>query len=167
MIAQVLQNLIDQKLTTAREIGDLAGVSSSTVYRWLERETQPDFNSIRLLLRHLPHRGAQEAVLTAFLAGTGWTGQYVDADLDFNHDGKVDCEDALDAAIESVEAASEALAEVRQCTRERAISPAEATKLAALLTEVVRDCTTTQRIMVRICEDRRRHKAGPLDPPRG
>ena len=72
MIAHTLQTLIQDRLTTARELGEVAGVAPSTVYRWINGESQPDFHSVRLMLRHLPSQRAQERLLSAFTLGTPW-----------------------------------------------------------------------------------------------
>ena len=51
MLATTIRTLIDSELTSAREIGDLTGKAPSTVYRWINGRSEPDFNSIRLLVR--------------------------------------------------------------------------------------------------------------------
>ena len=73
LLAPTLQKLIDANATTAKDLGEMAGVSSSTIYRWINGESEPDFDSIRLILHHLPDPNAQLAILTAFIAGTPWT----------------------------------------------------------------------------------------------
>ena len=116
MLAKALQKLIDEQLTTAKEIGELAGVSTSTVYRWINCESQPDFDSIRLLVRHLPRAEAQEVILSVFTAGTAWHMEAVDCDMDVNGDGAIDAEDALDACIAAVKCSADALERIRQGT---------------------------------------------------
>ena len=51
MLARTLQRLIARNLTSAREIGELTGKAPSTVYRWISGASEPDFNSVRLLLK--------------------------------------------------------------------------------------------------------------------
>src|ERR1041384_5620406 len=102
MLAKTLSMLLDDRLTTAREIGELTGVAPSTVYRWGRGESQPDFDSIRLLVRHLKNPRAVEAILCAFTAGTGWSFRRSEQELDVNHDGRIDAADALDASIDAV-----------------------------------------------------------------
>ena len=90
MLAKTLHRIIDKKFTTAKEVSELAGVSQSTVYRWIAGQSQPDFDSVRLLVRLLPDMRAQKALLTAFTAGTDWHATHMNLELDVNHDGKVD-----------------------------------------------------------------------------
>ena len=102
MLTKTLNRMIEKKQTTAREIAEMAGVSTSTVYRWIAGQSQPDFNSIRLLVRHLPNKDAQETLLQTFTMGTTWQFARPDLELDVNADGKIDAADALDASIEAV-----------------------------------------------------------------
>ncbi len=158
MLARTLQQLIDANLTSAREIGDLAGVSPSTVYRWISRQSQPDFDAIRLLVRHLPERAAQEAIISAFCAGTDWQFTHESLELDVNDDGVIDAEDALDASVEAVRSASESLTAVRKAGRRHDLTAEDTLELISLLNHVVRQCNITQRILVDLSEQRRRRK---------
>ena len=158
MLRETLESMLQQKLTTAKEMAELAGVSTSTVYRWVSGQSQPDFDSIRLLFRHLPNRDAQEALASAFAAGTDWQIRAMapEMDLDFNHDGRVDPFDALDSSIDAVRTAAESLDEVRIACRDGVIRKEEAIHLIQLFSQTVRQCTVTQQILLRLSE--RRHK---------
>ncbi|MDX1566105.1 MAG: helix-turn-helix transcriptional regulator, partial [Phycisphaeraceae bacterium] len=65
MIGKILQKLVDDKLTSVKEIGVLTGAAPSTVYRWIRGESEPSFDSIRLLIRHVPEPRAQAELLAA------------------------------------------------------------------------------------------------------
>lgn len=155
MLAKTLSMLIDERLTTAREIGELTGVAPSTVYRWVRGESQPDFDSIRLLVRHLKNPRAVEAILCAFTAGSRWRFARDDGELDVNHDGQIDAADALDASIDAVHSAARSLEQVRASCRQGAISREAAVDLLATLNQVIRQCSTTQQILVHLTESRR------------
>ena len=157
MLGHALQRVLDQNLSTAREISELAGVSTSTVYRWIAGQSQPDFDSIRLLVRHLPNPLAQEHILEAFTGGTDW--QYIreQLDLDVNADGRVDAEDALDASIEAVHGAAESLCQLR-ATMHGPMSADQTLETVALLGKVMRHCSITQRVLVELAEQRRKRK---------
>lgn len=160
MLSRTLQQIIDRKQSTAREMGELAGVSTSTVYRWIASQSQPDFDSIRLLVRHLPHPDAQEALLTVMIAGTDWNLDHVQLNLDLNDDGQIDATDALDGSITAVRHAAESLARVRAtCCEDGSPPDAEDTlALIAELGEVVKHCTITQRVLLSMAEQRRKRK---------
>ncbi|XAM00944.1 helix-turn-helix transcriptional regulator [Phycisphaeraceae bacterium D3-23] len=158
MLAKTLQRIIDKKFTTAKEVSELAGVSQSTVYRWIAGQSQPDFDSIRLLVRLLPDMRAQKALLTAFTAGTDWHATHMNLELDVNDDGKVDAEDALDASCEALKTASHTLLAIRQASKGKILSGDETIELISHLNQTVRNCTITQRILVDMAEQRKRRK---------
>ena len=163
LLAKTLQLLLDDNLTTAKEIGELAGVSTSTVYRWISGQSQPDYDSIRLLVRHLPNKQAQEAILSSFAAGTNWQFNLSDIDLDVNDDGKVDVEDALDAAISMMKGSAETLAQIRASQNDGPLNSDQTLQLVALLNHVARNCTITQRVLVDMAEQRRKRKLKLVD----
>ncbi len=159
MLARTLQQIIDRKQSTAREMGELAGVSTSTVYRWIAGQSQPDFDSIRLLVRHLPHPDAQESLLNVIIAGTDWNLDHVQLDLDLNDDGQIDATDALDGSIRSVRHAAESLGRIRaSCGPDMNPDAEETLALIAELGEVVKHCTITQRVLLNMAEQRRKRK---------
>jgi len=158
MLAGTLQKLIDQKLTTAREIGELTGVAPSTVYRWIRGESEPDFDAVRLLVRHLKNADAIEALLTAFVAGSSWRFYNVETELDVNADGSIDIDDALDSTIGAVRNASRSLSAVRKASIDHVIDAEESLRLVTLLNDVIRQCSITQQVLVHMAEHRRRRK---------
>jgi len=158
ILSRTLNQMIRAKLTNAREMADLAGVSTSTVYRWIAGDSQPDFDSVRLLLRHLPNRKAQEALLAAFTGGTEWTFSRVEMDLDINHDGKIDVDDALDAAIETVHSSAEALKQTRAASRTDTIKAEEAMHLIQTLNQTVRHCSVVQQVLIQISDEQSKRK---------
>ncbi len=156
LLAPTLQKLIDTDATTAKDLGEMAGVSSSTIYRWINGESEPDFDSIRLILHHLPDPQAQLAILTAFIAGTPWTVTQNAGELDVNNDGRVGTEDALDAAIQCVSVASDSLQQIRTACRDGKVSQAEAAHVAQLLADVINQCSITQQVVMSIAQPERR-----------
>lgn len=156
LLAPTLQKLIDSNATSAKDLGEMAGVSSSTIYRWINGESEPDFDSIRLILHHLPDPHSQLAILTAFIAGTPWTVTQNGGELDINHDGRVGTEDALDAAIQCVSVASESLQQIRTACRDGKVSQTEASHVAQLLADVINQCSITQQVVMTISEPERK-----------
>jgi len=158
MLSETLKRIIDTQLTSAKEIGELTGVSQSTVYRWIAGQSQPDFDSIRLLVRLLPDARAQKALLTAFTAGSDWHVTHMNLELDVNHDGKVDAHDALDASCISLKSSSETLLTIRDASKGKILTSDETIELISLLNHTVRHCTITQRILVDMAEQRKKRK---------
>lgn len=157
MLDKALRHIVNRKYTSAREIGELVGVSTSTVYRWMSGESQPDFGAIRLLLRQIGHPKVQEAILSVFASGTQWHFVHSQLDLDCNQDGRVDADDALDASCSAVRSAAESLHRIRSVCRDKALTADETLQMIVLLDQASRQCTIAQRILVDLA-DRRRKK---------
>ncbi|QNN22066.1 helix-turn-helix transcriptional regulator [Planctomycetales bacterium ZRK34] len=158
MLSKTLAQLIERKLTTAREIGELTGVAPSTVYRWIRGESEPDFNAVRLLVRHLHSADCVEAILAAFTAGSAWRFYSLEAELDVNADGQINVDDALDSTISAVRSASRSLSAVRKASLDGVIDTEESIELVALLNDVIRQCSITQQVLVHMSEARSRRK---------
>jgi len=158
MLNKTLNRMIEKKQTSAREIAELAGVSPSTVYRWIAGQSQPDFDSIRLLLRHLPNREAQQSLLNAFTMGTNWQFACPDMELDVNADGKIDAADALDASIDAVHTSARNLKQLRAAFRDGKADADEVLELVHLLQQTASHCLVTQQVLVHIMEKQKRRK---------
>jgi transcriptional regulator with XRE-family HTH domain len=158
MLAKTLKRIIDKQFTSAKEISELTGVSQSTVYRWIAGQSQPDFDSVRLLVRLLPDSRAQKAILTAFTAGTDWHVTHMNLELDVNHDGKVDADDALDASCNALKTSSDTLVSIREASKGKILDSDETLELISILNHTVRHCTITQRILVDMAEQRKKRK---------
>lgn len=158
MLTKTLNRMIRKKQTTAREIAEMAGVSTSTVYRWIAGQSQPDFDSIRLLIRHLPNKKAQESLLSVFTMGTTWQFASPDLELDVNADGKVDAADALDASILAVHSAADNLKKLRAAFRDGMASSDQVLELVHLLQTTAGHCMITQQVLVHLAEKNKRRK---------
>lgn len=158
MLTKTLNRLIEKKLTTAREIAELSGVSTSTVYRWIAGQSQPDFDSIRLLVRHLPNKAAQQSLLHTFTMGTSWQFTRPDLELDVNADGTVDAADALDASVEAVHSSANNLKQLRAAFRDGHADADEVLELIHLLQHTAGQCMVTQQVLVHLMEKRKRRR---------
>ncbi len=154
MLARTLAQLIEEEQTSVSEVAALAGVSNSTVYRWIARRSQPDFDAIRRVIRGLPSRAAQQALLSVITTGTPWRLRRYELALDLNADGKIDAEDALDAAIRVVRAAGQSLAHVRSSCAADKVKKQDLVDLVGELNDVVQHSTIVQEILIRMVEQR-------------
>jgi len=158
MLARTLQQLIEEDHTSVSEVAELAGVSNSTVYRWIARRSQPDFDAIRRVIRGLPSRHAQQSLLSVITTGTCWRLRNYELHLDINRDGKVDAEDALDATIRVVRSAGQSLANVRSSCAAGSVKKQDLVDLVNELNDVVHHSTIVQEILVRMVETRTKRR---------
>lgn len=158
MIDLVLRRMIDEKLTTVQELGDLTGVAPSTVYRWMAGQSEPDYKQLRMLLVHLPNVRAQELVLQALTAGTHWRAESEKVELDVNNDGRIDGFDALDVAIQSVQDSTDSLGRIRETCRTGKITREEVEKISDLLSRISRQSMTAEMILLNLLQQSTRKK---------
>jgi len=156
MLADTLRRIIDQKLTTAREVGELTGAAPSTVYRWMSGQSEPTYTSVRLLIRMLPNPKAQQELLSSLTAGTQWVTYSFDSDPDVNGDGRIDANDAMDASCKMVLRAAESLKEVRETCRDGELTQQECSDAISRLDEVIRASSLAQQILIEVSESHAR-----------
>ncbi len=162
MLATALQKLIDSEQTTVTEVAELAGVSNSTVYRWIARRSEPSFDAIRRLIRGLPDPRAQEMLLATIITGTSFRVQNYQLDLDINEDGVVNSEDALDAAIKVVRSAGRSLTSVRAAAVAGKVRKDEVVPLVEELNDVIHHAALVQEVLILMVDKKRRRKAKPV-----
>lgn len=167
MISAALTNIIEQKLTSVGEISELAGVSPSTVYRWINGQTQPPYDAVRLLVRHLPEPRAQRILLLYTIRGTPWQLRGPHDTLDVNGDGDIDSNDALDSMIRIVRQASLSLAQIRDALREKPLTSEEMMEAVETLEDVAIESCLAQQILARIQESHQRGRRRQARPIRG
>jgi len=66
MIADVLRKITYEGVTNVHQIAEVTGRGESTVYRWINGESQPDFASICKLANRLPSVPARQQLLDYF-----------------------------------------------------------------------------------------------------
>lgn len=162
MLATALAKLIESETTSVTEVAELAGVSNSTVYRWISRRSEPSFDAIRRLIRGLPNPRAQEVLLSTLVTGTPYRLHATELALDVNNDGLIDGEDALDAAIRVVYSAGRSLTAVRAAAVAGKVRQDEVVGLVEQLDDVVRHSTLVQEVLIRLVDKGKRRKAKPL-----
>jgi len=66
MIADVLRKITYGGMTNVHEIARLTGRGESTIYRWINGDSQPDFSSIQKLASDLSNLSARQRLLDLF-----------------------------------------------------------------------------------------------------
>lgn len=155
MLSVTLRRLIDQKLTTAREIGELTGTAPSTVYRWIRGEAQPSFDTIRLLMRHLRNREAQAALLAAFTVSTPWRFSADDVDIEIPRESGADIHVDLESALRTLQATIRSMSTIHDAAGDRSLSDNETEQLMRDTQAVIRASTLLQKNIQSLSEARR------------
>ena len=68
MFAVIVKQLLERKLTTVREIEQVTGRGKSTVYRWINDESEPQLSEMRRLIRQLENPDARHLIVAMLTA---------------------------------------------------------------------------------------------------
>ena len=68
MISEFINLLIEEKSTTIAELEEVTGRSMSTIYRWINQESNPDCQDIHNMLRYLKNPTATRKLLNLLTA---------------------------------------------------------------------------------------------------
>lgn len=169
MLRAILKALVDRRLTTVRELSAVVNVAPSTVYRWLNGQSEPPFSAVHRLARDLPHPDARAMLLNLLAAGAPSShgleplDPSADPNVDPNADQgrRVDVDDALDAAIKSVRAAGESLLVVREACKDGRITHDEAAHVLLSLERLRRQCQIASEVVTQLAEPARRQALNP------
>jgi len=154
MLNSLLARLVEEKLTSVREIAELTGRGESTVYRWLSRQSQPDFDDIRLLVRHLNSTEAQQRLIELFASGLPIVIEWKDEQRPAEE--QTDVFDALDFSLLALETFTDALARQRAIMRQSEQIEQGITESVALIDKTIQRLTTAKNILVDQAPRRRR-----------
>lgn len=159
MLAPALRRLIEEKHTHAKELAQVAGVAQSTVYRWLDGESEPDFSHLSRLLSGLHDVLAREGLLLALLEGSGFGAHRESLELDVNRDGVVDHHDAIAAVCGAIGHTTDSLQAIHETSRGRRLSEQELADARALLQAAIVQCATTRAVLSEMHKGRKPAKA--------
>ncbi|QDU34321.1 hypothetical protein KS4_23890 [Poriferisphaera corsica] len=169
MLKDTLQNLIDDRIVTRKEIASAAKTSTSTVDRWLNGDdlwaTQ-----VNLLLgcRSLPDK-ARIAIDQTIIRDTGFQsilgGRRIDGDV--NGDGKIDHDDVLDGSIGAVDGVRKMLDESRESMRDGQIDNKELERIKGMANDLMETCKQVVTAAETCAVNRRKARQNTQKPRNG
>jgi hypothetical protein len=155
-LSEILQAEIDanpERINPA-SIADWCAKNSRTVYLWLADEGGPDQTDCKLLIQRLPKTSRMrfaQAVVDELLRSSGLSAtiqpRQSRSELDINHDGKIDCDDALDWLIKDSRSRQEALERIRQHSQCNSLSEMDRQRVLLMLNEDARCISETKEIL--------------------
>lgn len=154
MFSEALRHLLEKNLTTRKEIQDVTGRGASTIYRWLNAETEPQYHDIRSLVRRMQNPEARRTLVGLLTGGLPVTIKWLEDDVTPNVSTKElrdeASEHALDASLLALECISELLVEEREAMRQKSISTEKAAHVIELCDEVIRQLTVVKNTAVAV-----------------
>lgn len=148
MISEVLQDLVDHHLTTVRELAEITGRGESTVYRWLSRESQPNFEDMRTLARKLSNDHARRRLIDLFTSGLPVVVEWMDhADPSLATDSEASAEVAMDQSLAALDNLSAVLVQQRRMIQQGVTKETAGTTLP-LINDTIRHLTASRNILM-------------------
>jgi len=151
VLGRVIRELVHEKLTTIDEIEEITGRSASTVYRWMNDESEPYFSDVRRLIRNMKNAEARRAMLQRLAADLPLTIEWSDDDDDLGaeaEDGRAGHE-VLDRALLALDCVTHALSEGNEAIREQRLTMNAYDSIQARLSEAIRYLSACRKMLER------------------
>jgi hypothetical protein len=161
MIQETLRDLIDRGQTTVAELAEHGGYGRSSVYAWLAGDARIPVDAVAGWIRHHPAIEVRQFVLNA-IAGPRAVlkPDRSRSDLDVNHDGRIDGDDAKHSAMIVMRRAVDQMDHLMKSLGDGRLSTVEVQRLWSLQHEIVQQAGLIVEIATEIQSDRRPARNG-------
>jgi transcriptional regulator with XRE-family HTH domain len=151
MFGTIIRQLLDDKLTSLRELEEVTGRGTSTIYRWINDETEPHFTDVRLLVRHLERSEARHTLVGLLTADlpivVDWLAEESRKDWGEETDAQRAGHEVLERSLFALDCLSDALSEGNEAIRKQDLSKASYVKIITLIDATIRHLTTAKNML--------------------
>ena len=148
MFGTIIRQLLDQKLTSLKELEEVTGRGTSTIYRWINDETEPHFTDVRLLVRHLEQPQARHTLVGLLTADlpivVDWLAEESRKDWGDETDAQRAGHEVLERSLFALDCLSDALSEGNEAIRRQELSKASYVKIVTLIDTTIRHLTSAK-----------------------
>ena len=153
MFETIINHLLEQKLTTVKELEEITGRGTSTIYRWLNGESEPHFMDMHLLIRQLRNPTAQHTLVGLLSSDLpvviNWvTDEEPSTDKD-ESDGRDTGHEVLERSLLALDCLTHALSEGNDATRKKELTKEAYVKLITLVDQTIRHLTASKNMLQR------------------
>ena len=165
MFGRIIRHLLDNKMTTIKEIEEVTGRGSSTIYRWMNSESEPHHTDMRLLIRHLGTPEARRTLLSLLTADLpiviNWISEHPTPDGD-DDDSVTDRggHEILDRSLIALDCLTHALSEGNDALRRQTLTKESYIKLVSLGDETIHHLTTSKNMLQKYAPKHERPASG-------
>jgi transcriptional regulator with XRE-family HTH domain len=151
MFAVIIKQLLERKLTTVREIEQVTGRGKSTVYRWMNDESEPQLSEMRKLIRHLENPEARHLIVAMLTADlpivVNWleTHEAVERASEPAHVARG--HDAMEYALLALDYVSDVLAKGYEAIRRGELSEDSYTDLVDRMDQSIQHLTVAKNLL--------------------
>lgn len=151
MLGTIIRYLLDHKLTSIKEIEKVTGRGSSTIYRWMNGESQPQLMDMRLLIRNLANVEARRTILDLLTSDLpiviNWISNGQDMTVEDDQGRKHDGHEVLDNSLLAMEILSKGLHEGHDAIRRQELPPEKYAQLVKMLDDTIRHLATSRTML--------------------
>jgi transcriptional regulator with XRE-family HTH domain len=160
MFGTIIRDLLDRKLTTLKELEEVTGRGTSTIYRWINDETEPHFTDVRLLVRQLDKPKARHTLVGLLTSDLPIVIDWLTEEVRKSDDeagGRIDGHEVLERSLFALDCLSDALSEGNEAIRQQELTKESYVKIVTLIDETIRHLTASKNML---------KKYSPIPEPR-
>ena len=150
MLGSIIRYLLDNKLTSLKELEEVTGHGTSTLYRWMNGESEPHFTDMQLLIRQLKPeaRRALVGMITSDLPiVVNWLtddeGLKAEDESGKRHDGH----EVLERTILALDCVTHAISEEHDAIRNQTLPRRAYGDLVRLMNDAIRHLTASKNML--------------------
>ncbi|WP_432797694.1 hypothetical protein [Poriferisphaera sp. WC338] len=162
MISECLRQLLERKLISVKEIEEATGRGNSTVYRWLEKKSQPDINDFISMIQRIESRPVRSALIDAIITDLPVLVHWVENESDnmYTLSPTSFAADARTNLVQAMQTLLSMLATLQNISPNERISSHDSTDMSDKLNKLMHQLSVMKQGLARHAGKRR--KARPL-----
>ena len=149
MFGHIIRHLLDTKQTTIKEIEEVTGRGSSTIYRWINDESDPHHNDMRLLIRHMKNPDARRNILDLLTSDLpvviNWIADDSMTDVDTGDDRGG--HEVIERSLIALDCLTHALSAGNDALRRKELTKDSYVKLLSLVNETIHHLTVSKNML--------------------
>ncbi len=157
MIGMVIRRLLDQKLTTIKELEEVTGRGTSTIYRWINGDSEPQFTDgepqftdVRLIVRHMRNPEARRTMISLLTSDlpivVNWTTDdefTVQDERGRKHDGH----EILDRTLLALNCLTDVLSEQNEAIHRQRLTEDTFASLITMMDQTIHHLTASKNML--------------------
>ena len=136
-------------MTTIKELEEVTGRGSSTIYRWINDESDPHHTDMRLMIRHMRNPDARRTTLSLLTSDLpvviNWIAEDTEPEGDTgeNRGGH----EVLDRSLIALDCLTHALSEGNDALRRKELTQESYIKLVSMVDETIHHLTASKNML--------------------
>ena len=149
MFSHIIRHLLDNKKTTIKEIEEVTGRGSSTIYRWINDESDPHHNDMRLLIRHMRNPDARRNILDMLTSDLPVVINWIadDAMMDGDIGAERGGHEVIERSLIALDCLTHALSAGNDALRRKELTKDSYVKLLSLVNETIHHLTASKNML--------------------